>query len=337
MVTILNSLIRGCRLGINPIRPWLSLAGGRGAFVASAGLHAAAGLLLAALVISHSGDLPSAEVDLSLTDEQPSQTLEHLPLTSVGESANPSGSRSGMPLPPETVPVVMEPAASLALTDSNVHSALELDPGLPSAQELAQTILGAKIARALGRGLGTGIGDGIGDGIGAGQGESLFHSSGNATRFVYVLDCSGSMQERDSQARNRFERLKIELVRSIGGLPESHEFFVIFFNSVAVPMPARTLQRASLQNKRKYLEWVVKVQGGGDTDPHDAIAHAFRLKPDLIYLLTDGSFSDKALDAIARENTRGVAIHTFCLGDAKGESLLRRIAETNHGVYTFVP
>lgn len=336
MITILDLLNRGVRFGINANRLRPLLAGGKAGYFASAGLHAAAGVILAVLVVPQLSDQPSADVELSLPDEQPLQTFEPLPVLVGGTSTNPGGSKSGSPVSIETIAAVMQPAQSLSLADANVRSALELDPGLPPAQELAQTILGPRIAKALGRGLGAGIGDGIGDGIGAGGG-SLFDSIDTATRFVYVLDCSGSMQERDSQARDRFERLKIELVRSIGGLSESHEFFVIFFNSVAVPMPARTLQRATLQNKRKYLEWVVKIQGGGDTDPTDALSYAFRLNPDLIYLLTDGSFGDKVPDMIARENTRGVAIHTFCLGDAKGESLLRRIAETNHGVYKFVP
>jgi uncharacterized protein with von Willebrand factor type A (vWA) domain len=115
------------------------------------------------------------------------------------------------------------------------------------------------------------------------------------------------------------------------------EFFVIFFNRFSVPMPAEKLQPASLTNKRKYLEWCMKVKGGGGTDPRAALKRALELQPDVIYLLTDGVFNDDAVAEVTKQNTRGVSIHTFCFGDSAGEGLLKNIARENHGTYKFVP
>jgi hypothetical protein len=128
----------------------------------------------------------------------------------------------------------------------------------------------------------------------------------------------------------------MELVRSIGNLPDEMEFFVIFFNRVAVPMPAEKLQPATLGNKRKYLEWCMKVRGGGGTDPSEALKKALELKPDVIYLLTDGVFKDDAVREVTKLNTRGVSIHTFCFGDSAGETVLNEIASKNGGTYKFI-
>jgi len=212
---------------------------------------------------------------------------------------------------------------------------LDFDPPFPATRDLAFSALGTRLGRgyATGGGFGSGIGDGQGDGVGS----QFFELSTAGAKFVYVLDGSGSMTEPHSEARTKLDRVKIELVRSIGGLPVNMEFYVIFFNRHAVPMKARELQPATLDNKQKYLEWVVKVQGGGGTDPSDALKLALDLKPDVIYLLTDGVFDDKVTAEITRLNTRGVAIHTFCFGNASGQSLLQDIARRNHGTYKFIP
>src|SRR4029077_18740700 len=168
--------------------------------------------------------------------------------------------------------------------------------------------------------LGGGFGRGVGDGHRNGSGSQFFELEPAGTKCVYVIGGSGSMTEPHSEARTRLERVKIELGRSIGGLPDEMEFFVIFFNRLAVPMPAEKLQPATLANKTKYLDWCAKVRGGGGTDPRAALKRALELQPDVIYLLTDGVFDYDVAGEVTKLNTRGVSIHTFCFGDAAGES-----------------
>jgi hypothetical protein len=212
---------------------------------------------------------------------------------------------------------------------------LDFEPRLPPKADLAVSTLGKKLGKGLA--LGGGFGSGVGDGKGDGSGSQFFELATAGTRFVYVIDGSGSMTEPHKEARSKLDRVKIELIRSIGGLPFEMEFFVVFFNDHAVPMKAKTMQPATGDNKQKHLEWVAKVQGGGSTDPREALKLALELRPDVIYLLTDGVFDPKVAAEVTKLNTRGVSIHTFCFGNASSEHLLQDIADKNHGTYKFVP
>jgi hypothetical protein len=235
----------------------------------------------------------------------------------------------------ETAPEQVSRRVAFPSSAGQPPSPLDFEPRLPPNADLAVSTLGRKLGKGLA--LGGGFGSGVGDGEGNGSGSQFFELSTAGTRFVYVIDGSGSMTEPHKEARSKLERVKIELIRSIGGLPFEMEFFVIFFNNHAVPMKARTLQPATGDNKQKYLEWVAKVQGGGNTDPRDALKLALDLKPDIIYLLTDGVFDPKVASEVTKLNTQKVSIHTFCFGNASGESLLQDIARKNNGTYKFIP
>lgn len=182
-------------------------------------------------------------------------------------------------------------------------------------------------------------GRGRGDGDGAGDGKGFFGSIPGKKRIVFVVDNSRSMNHKhDSTAKTRFRRLKIELIKSILELPADHEFFVIFFADVMLPMPADSLQPASPQSKDHYLRWLAQVDtGGGPTDPRSAMSTALRFQPDLIYFLTDGEFQrgvNLKLQSIKQART---AIHTFAFGEKLGEEVLQDIAQKNGGEYKFVP
>lgn len=319
----LNGKMASCRV-------W----GWRTSFGISTGLHAGTLAALAFIAFSLPSPQSLPDVTSAFSQDRPELPLESLPVSFTADSANPGGSTgnrmAGQELPPAaefTAPALMEDRVS----------ALDFEPRLPSASDLVRPH--ARIGGSGGTGWGTGQGGGIGDGIGDGSGSGLefFNTAVTATKVVYVIDSSGSMKEPHSEARSRLDRLKMELVRSIGSLPDATEFYVIFFNLKAVPMPAESLQRATRENKLRYLNWVVKLRGGGGTDPREAVKQALELKPDVIYLLTDGVFDDKVPDELTSLNQGRVAIHTFCLGDATGEAMLNDIANRNRGVYKFVP
>jgi hypothetical protein len=221
---------------------------------------------------------------------------------------------------------VLAPAsiASISLPD--------LSSALPAKEELVQSALGSK----LGKGWAPGGGRGNGAGDGGHGGPQFFDLETAGTKVVYVLDRSESMQARHAEARNRLERVKTELIRSVGELAGEMEFFVIFFNHNTLAMPAEKLQPATLENKRKYLEWCTKMKPGGATDPCDALQRALDLKPDVIYFLTDGDFSEDVAGVLRSQNTRGVPIHTICIGNSAGERQLKEIARQHNGTYKFV-
>jgi hypothetical protein len=325
----LNRIVRGLINGQSP-------GGGfwKSPLAISAGIHGG-GVCLLAIISFSLAHSPAPDLEAVWQSDPvpeviaPALTSESMSTTpDAGGSTGNTGRAGSMTLPV----VVSEPAVGAPEIGFNVP--LDSDSMIPRGRALGQSVWGR--AGQFG-GQGRGIGNGIGDGVGSGTGPGFFGAPSRGTKFVYALDCSGSMAEPHSESRSRFERLKIELVNSIGTLAPDMEFFVVFFNQNSVPMPAKKLQPATAENKRKYLEWVVRVRGGGGTDPRDALKLAFELEPDVIYLLTDGYFDDKVPEAITRLNTRQAAIHTFCLGDRSGEEMLRAIAERNGGTYKFVP
>lgn len=181
-------------------------------------------------------------------------------------------------------------------------------------------------------------GEGNGTGLGKGDGDGFFGISGLGKKHVFVVDASRSMNHpHDSPAKTRFGRLKIELVGTIGRMNEETEFFVIFFNDRAIPMPAPGLLPATPANQMRSLEWVATARTGGSTDPRDALMMALRLNPDVIYFLTDGEFSYRVVKEVAAANTQKTPIYTFCFSDRGGEKYLKQIAAQNAGKYHYIP
>jgi len=134
------------------------------------------------------------------------------------------------------------------------------------------------------------------------------------------------------------QRLKEQLHAAINGLPPQAEFFVVFFNHGAIPMPSKTCVQATPAHTAQYLAWVDGIQASGGTDPSDAISIALQLEPSTIFLLTDGVFTpEPTMMTIARLNrNRRLKINTIAIGLHEAEPVLRRIARENHGEYTFV-
>ena len=177
-----------------------------------------------------------------------------------------------------------------------------------------------------------------GSGTRTGRGEGFFGSHVKGMRFVYVVDASRSMNHpHDSEAKTRFKRLKMELVKSILSLNGHNDFYIVFFNENPIPMPARSMQPAFPAIRKRYLQWAAKIRADGKTDPRKALSLALKLNPDVIYFLTDGVFENKVerfLNKMAQNHT---AIHTFAFGSREAEETLKALAAANGGEYHFVP
>ena len=169
-----------------------------------------------------------------------------------------------------------------------------------------------RIGTGMGRGQGQGVGNGRGNGREGGDGKSFFGLASEGKSFVFVLDCSLSMNHpHDSDAKTRFRKMKMELANSLARLRPDQEFFIVFFNHEAIPMPAERLVSAAPENQQHFLAWVDQVPAHGDTDPTAALALALRLRPDVIYFLTDGCFSGPANDIVKGVQQSKTTIHTF--------------------------
>jgi len=171
---------------------------------------------------------------------------------------------------------------------------------------------------------------GFGDVFG-GPREFFDLDSEEAARIVYVVDRSGSMSDS-------MDIVKAELKRSIAELDDDTEFHVIFFSAgPAVEMPTRRLVRATDRNRRLAYEFMDTVVAMSRTDPSHAIKRAFAVKPEVIYLLTDGEFDRGIVDLVKRLNTGGrVRVLTIGFLYRSGEQILKQIAAENGGEYTFV-
>lgn len=157
-----------------------------------------------------------------------------------------------------------------------------------------------------------GDGDGIGDSSGSDAADSFFGLRPIGRRTVYVLDCSRSMNHpHNTEAKTRFKRMKLELIKSIQGLGPESEFFLIFFNDFAIPMPSPVPVQAVEQPKLKFLHWMKDLKADGNTEPRIALQHALSLQPDIIYFLTDGSFTYRVQQDLLSLQSGRTEIHTF--------------------------
>ncbi len=167
-----------------------------------------------------------------------------------------------------------------------------------------------------------GIGNNIGTGKGDGQGGDFFGIRPQGQRFVYVIDCSGSMNyHHSSEAKTRFRRVKFELLRSIGMMHPSQKFFMVFFNDEMFAMPAPSLQSALPARKKCYLNWMANVKALGETDPIEAVTLALRLQPDVIYFLTDGNFTAKTEKQLMALRQSRATLHTFAFAAETSEEI----------------
>ncbi len=174
---------------------------------------------------------------------------------------------------------------------------------------------------------------GIGKNAGAASdGSSFFGLPTGGNKVVFVVDVSGSMHGR------RIRRAQTELRHTLESLKPSQQFYIVFFSDGATAMPAAGLLAATRDNVAAAWQWVKQAQCGGGTNPLPAVLMALELRPDAIYLLTDGKFPPQVLWA-ATEAPPGMRTPIYTIGFAtkKAEKLLQAIASETGGDYRFVP
>ncbi len=151
--------------------------------------------------------------------------------------------------------------------------------------------------------------------------------------FVYVVDSSGSMIDEA-----RLPRATIELRRSVLALQPPQRFEVIFYNHESNPMPGGPTPRsADIQSKNLLISWLRLIEPDGGTDPRAAMRQALGLKPDAVFLLSDGAYPPGTVEQITKLNTRKVPIHCIDLTGGLAGDHLKRIAAANGGRYVGRP
>ena len=133
---------------------------------------------------------------------------------------------------------------------------------------------------------------------------------------------------------DRMPRATIELRRSVFALREPQRFEVIFYNSESIPMPGGPIPRSADQQAKNQLRSFLRlIDPDGGTDPRPAMKQALSLRPDAVFLLSDGAFPDGTVDELTRLNKHKVPIHCVDLTGGLAGDHLKRIAEANNGQY----
>ena len=170
---------------------------------------------------------------------------------------------------------------------------------------------------------------------------------GGGNHFVYLVDSSKSMKN--------FDEARLELLRSVDSLQPDHRFYVVFYDQTPEPMrltdPNRDEPRSVLATREHKLalrRWAMTIQQQRGKSPTDVLPMVFALRPDVIFLLSDGQFSARTEEVIREHNRvenlfgdsrpRSI-IHTIRYpGTSKAEARqaevqMRRIAAENGGQY----
>ena len=168
---------------------------------------------------------------------------------------------------------------------------------------------------------------------------SLFGVKAEGSKFVYVLDRSGSTEGKLLAAA------KAQILASIEKIDDVHQFQLVVYNERPKAYnpagPNGQLAFGTDANRAEVKRFLGTIEAEGGTDHVAALSMAIRMRPDVIFLLTDG---DKPL-VTARELARidrigpGIMIHTIQFGDGPqrdAEWLDGKLAHQSGGEYRYV-
>lgn len=164
----------------------------------------------------------------------------------------------------------------------------------------------------------------------------------SGSRFVYVIDCSGSMADHRASivAKN-------ELKSSIGLLDSTQQFQVIFYNQNPFAWQRRGREQnvyfASDSNKRLANSYIDQISPNGGTEHILALNMGLSKNPEVLYFLTDADRprpSTGELSRIKQRNKGRARIHCIEFGigpKPRGVvNWLMELARDNGGTYRYL-
>jgi hypothetical protein len=169
---------------------------------------------------------------------------------------------------------------------------------------------------------------------------SLFGSpSAEGRSFVFVIDHSSSM---GGEGLGAISAAAKELAAHIDQLSEQQTFQVVAYNQAVAYFTDRELIPATAENKRKLVRFIADLAAYGQTEHSRGLLAALHLKPEVIFLLTDGG--DPPLDPgqlrlIREQAAARTAIHCLHFGrgpQSDGKNFLARLAAENRGSYIYI-
>jgi len=185
--------------------------------------------------------------------------------------------------------------------------------------------------------------------------RSLLFGTVGAKSAVFVVDVSGSMSAAVSTNQGtqmtRLEFVHCQLARVLDDqLDPSSRFGLVVFSNAARPFGSG-LVPASQANTTKASQWLQSQAPAGKTNLHAGLDAAFAMRPEVIYLLTDGTPTAGRVQApgelaqlAAERSQRQVPVHSiaFTMGQhggddkAASQALMLDIATKTGGIYRAV-
>lgn len=318
------------------------------AMLVSACCHFSMLIAVALVSLASAGGGDGTKLVVSLGKGDDSTVVDNAPLGGDGQTADRSPIQADHKAEATLGPAhAMDPAP--LFTTSALATKPEIDVGplaLPTSPTAGSGLIGglAKLGESgtsdgLGRGSGKGLGGGQkGEGSSGKAATEFFGIGGYGQSFVYVVDCSGSMNQN-----GKFERARYELLQSIEQLSKDQSYFVIFYNHEAHPMDGNHLVMATPAHITETTHWVNYFEAEGGTEPLPALLFALSMHPDAIYFLSDGQFDPNTIQEMRLRNrpnnrlkTRQIPIHTIAFYDRFAAGLMRAIARNSGGEFKFV-
>jgi hypothetical protein len=177
--------------------------------------------------------------------------------------------------------------------------------------------------------------------LSAAQGTTAFFDiKAKGTRFVYIVDHSGSMG-----ANGQLQIAKSEILTSLASLDANQQFQVIFYNTFYQQFkqpnkPAGMMWGTDI-NKTLAGQYIRSVAPDGGTDHMPALKKALSYRPEHIFFLTDAELprlSAKDLDELKSISRGRTQIHCIEFGKGaqlKSDNFLKRLTRQNGGTYRY--
>lgn len=171
---------------------------------------------------------------------------------------------------------------------------------------------------------------------------SLFGLTGEGNSFVYVFDRSGSMGGSGHAALAAAKR---ELLASLENLDGTQRFQIIFYNETPVLFnptgQAGRLAFATESTKQHARRFIEAIAAEGGTQHEEALKMAIRLRPDVIFFLTDAGDPELKPEQLKqiRRWAVGIKLNVIEFGQGPqpdGDNFLKKLARENDGQYTYV-
>ncbi len=176
-------------------------------------------------------------------------------------------------------------------------------------------------------------------------GAAFMGAQDHGSKVVFVIDASGSMT-----TKNSMQVAKAALVSSVQALEANQQFLVIFYDDKPTVLHLRDAHKPQLYaateiHKTLAKQKIAGIQPGTGTQHVPALEMALKLRPDVIFFLTDAQeppIYEGELVALRNLNNKTTRIHSIEFGvgpeisdAASPKNFLRRLSRQNGGTYRY--